>query len=49
MTKLTIRWENNEGYHKEETWEGGNDGILYSLFDTITKLMHLMRRLKDEM
>jgi hypothetical protein len=48
MTKLTIRWERTEdNSHHEETWERDNDGILYTLFMSITALIHITGKVEE--
>jgi len=48
-TYLKIRWERTEdNSHHEEVWERENDGILFMIFQTITSLIHTIRRLRDE-
>lgn len=44
MTYLQIHWENDEGLHHEESWERGNDGILYAIFQAIINLIHAIEK-----
>jgi len=49
MTRLNIRWERIEdGFHHEEVWERGDDGVLYALFMAITALIHAACKMKEE-
>jgi hypothetical protein len=47
-TKLTLRWEREDGNHLEETWERENDGKLYEMFLSLTGFILSMGKIVGE-
>ncbi len=45
MTRLKIRWEDDDGSFNEESWERGNDGVLYGICTAITDFIHAIGKL----